>query len=330
MIGGILSQFLGWRSIFWFLTIFAAVFFVPFIITFPETGRNVVSNGSIPPQGWNMSLLNFFETRKIKRSDVLGRTVSRQEQMAAQAELAGRRKLRWPNPLKTVHIILEKDVGILLFYNSLIYTAFYDVISTIPILFAEIYGFNDLQIGLAFIPYGVGCAIASILCGKLMDYNYKRVAKAAGITIDRKRGDDMKNFPIEKIRVQVIAPLLFCGIATLLVYGWVLEKEAPLAVPLILQFILGLCLTGAFNVMSLLLIDFYPLSPATATAANNLVRCLMGAAGTAVIIQMLNAMGQGWCFTFLAAVVFFFSPLLWVLVKWGPKWREARRVRVEG
>ena len=329
IIGGILSQFLGWRAIFWFLTIMAVVYTVPFLITFPETGRNVVSNGSISPQGWNMSLLNYLETRKANHGDALSRTISVQEKRAAQAALAKQRNLRWPNPLKTVHIVLEKDVGMLLLYNSLVYTAFYDVTATIPSLFAEIYGFNDLQIGLAFIPFGVGCAVASILSGKLMDYNYKRVAKAADITIDRKRGENMKDFPIEKARIQVIWPLLYTGIATILCYGWVLEKEAHLAAPLILQFIMGVCLTGAFNVMSTMLIDLYPLSPATATAANNLVRYLVGAAGTAVIIQMVNRMGRGWCFTFIATVVFFTSPLLWAELKWGRGWREERRVRIE-
>lgn len=162
-----------------------------------------------------------------------------------------------------------------------------------------------------------------------MDWNYRRVAKDIGITIDRKRGDDMKDFPIEKARIQVIWPLLYLGQASLLCYGWVLEKNAHLAAPLILQFMIGLCLTGSFNVLSVLLIDLYPLSPATATAANNLVRCLMGAAGTAVIIQMIKGMGRGWCFTFITAVIFVTSPMLWVLTKMGPKWREARRVRVE-
>lgn len=94
-----------------------------------------------------MSLLNYLKTRKIEINDGLNRTVSRQERKAAQAELARTRKLQWPNPLKTVHIILEKDVGVLLFYNSLVYTAFYDVTASLPSQFAEIYGFNELQIG---------------------------------------------------------------------------------------------------------------------------------------------------------------------------------------
>ena len=59
VLGGILSQFPGWRSLFWFSTIMAVIYLIPFTITFPETGRNVVGNGSVPPQGWNMSLLNI-------------------------------------------------------------------------------------------------------------------------------------------------------------------------------------------------------------------------------------------------------------------------------
>ena len=147
VLGGILSQFLGWRSLFWFLTILASVYLILFGISFPETGRNVVGNGSIPPQSWNMSLLNYVESRKTNRNKSLSRTISGHAKKAAQAELASKRKLRWPNPLKTIHIILEKDVGALLLYFGLTYTAMYTVMASLPSLFAKIYDFNELQIG---------------------------------------------------------------------------------------------------------------------------------------------------------------------------------------
>ena len=162
-----------------------------------------------------------------------------------------------------------------------------------------------------------------------MDLNYKRVAGDAGFKIDINRGDDMRNFPLEKARIQVFIGPLYVGIAAILCWGWVLERKASLAAPLILSFVIGLCLTGSFNVLSTMLVDLYPKSPATATAANNLVRCLLGAEGTAIIIQMIQGMGQGWCFTFIAAVAFFTSPLLFAELKWGPMWRGKRRVREE-
>ena len=139
----------------------------------------------------------------------------------------------------------------------------------------------------------------------------------------------MRSFPKEQARIQGFIVPLYLGIATILCWGWVLEQNAPLAAPLVLSFIIGFCLTAGFNVMSTMLVDLYALSPATATAANKLVRCLMSAAGTAVIIQMMDGMGLGWCFSLIAAVLFLASPLLLVLLKWGAKWREQRRARVE-
>jgi hypothetical protein len=88
-------------------------------------------------------------------------------------------------------------------------------------------------------------------------------------------------------------------------------------------------MTSGFNCLSVMVVDLYPLSPATATAANNLIRCLLGAGATGVIIYMIDAMGRGWAFTFVAGVVLIFSPILWLLERRGPEWREARRVRAE-
>ena len=59
VLGGVLSYTLGWRSIFWFLTIMAGVYMVPFLIAFPETGRNVVGAGGRGPPRWGGSLLAF-------------------------------------------------------------------------------------------------------------------------------------------------------------------------------------------------------------------------------------------------------------------------------
>lgn len=94
VICGILTQFLGWRWLFWFLTIIAVVYLIPLAISFPETGRNVVGNGSIPYPVRNTSLLNCLKTRKAEHSNALSVTASHQKKKEAQAELASKRKLR--------------------------------------------------------------------------------------------------------------------------------------------------------------------------------------------------------------------------------------------
>ncbi|KAF1960519.1 MFS general substrate transporter [Byssothecium circinans] len=324
ILGGLFADFMGWRAIFWFLVIMSGVYMIAFFIAFPETGRNVVGNGSIPPQGWNMSLLDYLKYRKVSKTNEIGLTQSTSRE--GQAALARPRKLRFPNPLGTLRVVKQKDAGLLLFYNSLVYTAFYDVIGSAPYLFQKIYGFRELQVGLAFIPFGIGALLAPMTSGKLMDANYRRLARKGGFPIDKKRANDLRDFPVERARLQVVVPQLALGTAAVLCYGWILQVETSLAAPLVMHFLIGLCLTGAFNCMSVMLVDYYPLSPSTATAANNLVRCLMGAGGTAIINIMIETMGRGWCFTFIAGVIAAMSPSLWVLLKWGPKWREDRRV----
>ena len=49
VIGGALTQNLGWTSIFWFLTICGGIVLMIIFIFFPETCRNIVGNGSIAP-----------------------------------------------------------------------------------------------------------------------------------------------------------------------------------------------------------------------------------------------------------------------------------------
>jgi MFS family permease len=328
VLGGILSQYLGWRSVFWFLVIIAVTFLIPFLIVFPETSRNVVGNGSVPPPLLNMSLLNYLASRQATQdSNNLTRSQSRESQRHARAMLAKQRKLRWPNPLNSMKMLAEKDMGILLFFNAIVFCSFYDVTASAPSQFSKIYGLNDLEVGLAFLPFGAGSVLAPSTSGRLLDWNYRRVARKAGIAIDRKRETDLNVFPIEKARIQVALPFVLLGNAAVLAYGWALEVETHLAVPLIMMFFVGWAYNIAFNGMSTMMVDFYPESPATAIAANNLVRCELGAGATAIVIYMIDTMGRGWCFTFVAGVVTALSPILLILLKWGPKWREERRLR---
>ncbi|KAJ9149531.1 Chloramphenicol resistance protein [Coniochaeta hoffmannii] len=312
VLGGILSQYLGWRAIFWFCLIFTAVWLIPYVLFVPETCRKVVGNGSIPPQRWNRTILEYIRLRR--HPPVVKETVPV-------------RKLRFPNPLKALGVVFEKDLGIILFYNTMIYLCFILVTATLSTQFKAIYGLNDLQIGLCYLPYGLGCCAAAIMQGYILDWNYRRIARKIGFTINLKRGDDLAKYPIEKARLQPMIPMTALGVVALICYGWVLNAETNLAGPLVLLFVIGLCVTGSFSILSTLVVDLYPEAPATAVAANNLFRCLFGAGGTAVIETVLKAMGRGWTFTFLALVLVLFSPIVWVSVRWGPKWREERRVR---
>jgi hypothetical protein len=45
---------------------------------------------------------------------------------------------------------------------------------------------------------------------------------------------------------------------------------------------------------------------------------------------MIDKMGRGWCYTFIALVLMLSSSMLWVVMKRGPQWRaEKKRVSAE-
>ena len=146
IIGGLLAHFQGWRPIFWFLTAGSGTFLIIYVMFVSETSRQVVGNGSLPPQSWNLSAVKWMQLHQ----KVGGRGKAELEKEKVQKH-AERKKLGWPNPLKAVTLLLEKDVAIVVIFNSLIFAAFYDIAATLPSLFKAMYDFNDLQIGLCYL-----------------------------------------------------------------------------------------------------------------------------------------------------------------------------------
>ncbi|ORY59744.1 major facilitator superfamily domain-containing protein [Pseudomassariella vexata] len=312
-IGGLLTQYLGWASIFWFLTIVTALWMVPYILAVPETGRQVVGNGSTPPQGWNTTLLDYIRFRNQSQN----RSVARPKQ-----------KFPIPNPLKTLAVLMNKGMAVVLLYNAMLYIGFMIVTATMSSQFKDIYHYNDLQLGLCYLPMGIACMISSVTQGFILDWNYRRIAKKIGFKIDRKRGDNLEGFPIERVRIQLIYPLVAVGTVAYIGFGWALDQEVHVAIPLAMTLFIGLTITGSFQVLNTLIVDLYPHAPATATAANNLVRCLFGAVATTVIEDIIQAIGRGWAYTLIALFFAVFSPSLWVIQRHGPKWREDSRLKM--
>lgn len=326
VIGGILAEFLGWRAIFWFCFIFACVVLVLYALVVPETCRAIVGNGSVAPQGrLHRTVVDLLRAqRKSRRTgDDAG------DAPEQQAGLPPKPKLRFPNPLRALAVACDKGVGLVILYNSLLYLVFIISVATLSTQFKAIYGYSDLEIGLCYLPYGAGCFIAAIGQGYMLDWYYRRTAKKIGFTVDKKRGDDLSKFPIEKVRILPMYGFVAVGLSAMVAYGFVLELEPSVAVPLVLHFIIGLCITGSFGILNTLIVDLSPEAPATAVAANNFVRCELGAAATAVIQLMIDAMGTGYCFLFFALLPVVSLPILWAETKYGIKWREEKRVKRE-
>ena len=148
LLGAVLLYFRGWTSIFWFLSITSSICLVMVIFLLPETARNVVGNGSIPVSGIHRLPL----IRKMPDSE--------------QFSNFTRHGWRFPNPLTCLYLFGDKDTAILILTLSIFYMTYTCLQASLSPLFISLYGINQLQAGLIYLPFGCGCAMAAYVTGK--------------------------------------------------------------------------------------------------------------------------------------------------------------------
>jgi multidrug resistance protein len=313
VIGGLLTHFLGWRSVFWFLAIYGGVMLSVYVVFVPETCRNVVGNGELAAQKWNRPVVAYLKGS----GDAEGRSEENVE----------RSMKKRPGLLATIPIILDKESFLLLFFGGLVYAGYYIILTGLPQQLSSTYHYNSIQVGLCYLPIGLGAMLVRPLIGRIMDANFRRHAQKLGVEIERNKQHNIDDFPIEWVRLQVSLVLVYLCSAAIIPYGWVIGlKHPPLPAILVLLFLMGTFLAATFQPMTALNVDINPRSPAAATAASQFLRCLLGAGGVAVVNPMLDNLGSGWTGTVVAAVWVVMSVCWWVVVLWGPKWRKARNV----
>ncbi|OCB87918.1 MFS general substrate transporter [Sanghuangporus baumii] len=261
VIGGVLADKLGWRAIFWFLAIASGSCMLLIILIFPETVRTQVGNGSIPAPRWNRPLI-----------PIIGRST-----LDAASERPPPRP--FPNPFR---FFTAPDLMIILFSTATIYSTFYAVSATISSLFSDKYSFlNETKIGLCYLSIGGGGIIGTASAGRFLDWQYTRVKRKYEISL---RTDSEKNresarisdtmsslsthsdFPIEKacLQTQHIWIILFsvCVIG----YGWSLQADTSIAVPLVLLFFIGFSMVAAMTCVQTIIIDLFPSQGSSVTA----------------------------------------------------------------
>ena len=319
--GGLIAYESGsFEWAFWALFIFGAFMLLALAFLLPETARNIVGNGSLEDKKWNQPFWKFMR-RSWRGAQNLSEKSDDQPQTAAP-----KRSLRISNVFKFLKIVFYKDCFLSIWISSSFYALWYCVQASIPSTYSSSpYNFSELQVGLAYLTGAVGVICCMYVSGRVLDCNYAITARRIGFPVDKKKGDDLAKFPIERARSRGCAWVLLISLCSTIGYGWALETHAHVSIPLILQGVLGFVATWLIQAFSIVIVDIFPDSPGTASTANNTSRCLLSAGAVAMMQPLIDQMGRGWFFTLVGilsgAVGLAFDLSL---RRWGKDWRNAR------
>ncbi|KAK1970426.1 major facilitator superfamily transporter [Colletotrichum eremochloae] len=306
IIGGALSQRFGWQSTMWALSIYGGLVLVMILFCLPETLARPK-----PPAS---------PARATSEGD-LSRTRTTESVKVHSKKAAAFLKKSLVDPLSVLLYLRFPPVAITVFFAAITFGALFVVnISVQATLSAAPYGFDQLIVGLFYFPAGLGYFMASLLGGRWLDAIMAREARKAGrYDADGK----LILLPEDRMRENIwIAATVYP--ASLIYYGWVVEKGLFWFVPCIGLFTFGASSMLVFGAATTMLTEFMPKRSSGGVAVNNFVRNIFSCVGAVAAQPVIGAIGNGWLFTILGIFTWVSGYIcVWTLRRFAPRWRES-------
>ncbi|KIX02972.1 uncharacterized protein Z518_06522 [Rhinocladiella mackenziei CBS 650.93] len=293
--GAFLAQNVGWRWIFWVITIAAGVVTMACLLFMKETYSPVLLERKAARL--RKSRGNTQYQSKLSTGDSPGTAFAK--------ALIRPTKMFFRSSIVFLFVI----------YVSIIYGYLYLLFTTITEVYEGTYGFSTGLAGLSYIGIGVGMFIGLGLFGATSDRRIRRKQEKHGDTTP-------------EVRLEGLVPAAICIPIGLFWYGWSAEKQIHWIMPIIGTAWVGLGLIGIFMAVQTYLVDCYPIYAASVTAANTVVRSLVGAFLPLAGRPLYSDLGLGWGNSLLAFIALAMVPLPLIFMRYGAWLRTHPRFQV--
>ena len=292
LFGGIIVQYLGWRWIFWILTI---------VCSFNTIVGFFFLTESYPPV--------ILEARKKAYED-LSENEHKSYRMAGQDDRPFRSKLAtsMARPLRilfTQPIVLTMAV-----YQAVLFGTTYSLYTNFQAIYGDLYSFDTTTVGLMYLGPGLGFLTAVWFIVPKIDtvYNY----------LGRKNNVEPKpeyRLPLANIGAVLIPSSLF-------VFAWTVQFKVHFVVPLISTAFFGLGQITILSTCQNYYIDSFQKYAASAIAAGAVFRSIVGGILPLGASKLFEAAGYGWGISVFAFLSLALSPAPLLFFYFGEGVRE--------
>ena len=290
LIGGVVVQRLGWRWIFWVLTIVCMVNTLAGWILLRETYAPVI-----------------LAKRKKQREKEEGVTDKYTYNGEDWRPLWKKLLRSFARPLR---ILLQPIVLTMSTYQAIIFATTYSIYTNMQPIFEDEYGFNTEQVGLLYLGPGLGFLTSVWFLVPRIDTVWNALARKNG-----GKGRPEFRLPLANIGSTFIPISLFW-------FAWTVEFRVQWFVPILATFFYGIGQIMILNTTTNYYIDSFERYSASAIAAGAVFRSVIGGIIPLFAPAMFDSLGYGWGISVFGFMALAIAPAPIIFYYFGQRIRE--------
>ncbi|KAF2168165.1 hypothetical protein M409DRAFT_21610 [Zasmidium cellare ATCC 36951] len=223
----------------------------------------------------------------------------------------------WINPARVVILFKYPNLIVIGLASSSLVWNMYSLLTPIRyVLNPRFHLTSPIQSGLFYLAPGAGYLVGTLFGGRWADRVVKKWIRIRG---GKRIAEDRLHSALTAMGLVIPASML--------IYGWSIEKSVGgIPLPVIAMFTQGIAQLFCFPSLNTYCLDVMQSRSSEVVAGNYFMRYLFGAAGSAAVLPIVDAIGVGWFSTISAAFVAVAAAGVWATTVWGRGWRE----RVDG
>ncbi|KAI9725470.1 MAG: hypothetical protein M1828_003141 [Chrysothrix sp. TS-e1954] len=334
VIGGALTEWLGWRSTQWFGTIYGGVVLLLVVFFLPETHRTSAIKRAAGKEAIQATALDAEKGTTGETSTAIPPSLSRATSHASRVSggsavaidrtrryLAMARRM-FLDPLKIILYLRYPPVALTVYYAAIAFGSLYFLNISIEKTFSHApYNFSVIIIGCLYIFNSTGYFITSVLGGRWVDRIMARAARKAGRFDSRGK---LQYRPIDRMGENVWAAGILMPVS-LMWYGWTANYGVYWLAPMCANFCFGAGSMLLFGSVTTMLTEFMPKQASNGVALNNFVRNILAFVGVFAAEPGIDGVGNGWLFTIIGLIALASCLVIVAMRRWGEQWGDRMR-----